>query len=468
VGTGKMLPSLDRPATSSFLTTVFRSPLYPDLFRITGLLIYIGLIWFSLGVAGPSGIRPKLVAQNTITSLLVWGVWLPLLVIVTAFFGRIWCSVCPLELVQRIGERIGRSLLGRQLAVPAYLRTGIAGVMIYVVLIFMVIATGFPMVPGNSATLLAGLLLFSLVAGIFFGNRVFCKVFCPADMLLRAFGRRGMLRIRHALSDDPSVNERNGNASLAAMSCPSHLNPKELKDSSPCILCGRCVKANASIYPVFRSMPGVPDDSWKDYGWPITILCFFLSGFVIEHIFHDSQAGKPYYVFLPNIVKKAIGIKELAGWIEAIWVMLIVPGALWISAGIIGKLWKRSLTIADIWKKISLPTMTIVTGLHIILSLKKFSHWITHGQIAFSNFLERVITQPIPDSFFLFRMPTRGRGHGRKFGLQDHLFSESAILILSLIILAIFLFFLYKEICKSKEWSSFVPFSKEFSAGRNE
>ncbi len=255
-----------------------------------------------------------------------------------------------------------------------------------------------------------------------------------------------MLRIRHAL---PNENKRCMSVSKSKDSCPSHLNPKKLSDSSPCILCGQCVKANTDLSPAFRPMPSVPDDKWKDYGWGITILGFFLSGFVLEHVFHDWQAGYRYYAFFPDMAKKAIGVKALAGWIEAIWAMIIVPCALWLSMGLIGKLFGISVGVFEIWKKITLPTITALASVHVILSLEKFSHWVTHTRIAFGNLMDRIATGLIPDSIFILRLPGRGHGHGRR--PEEHLFSEAALLGFSIIVFVMFSFFLYKEIRKSKK-----------------
>ncbi|MFW5886342.1 MAG: 4Fe-4S binding protein, partial [Bacteroidota bacterium] len=403
----KVMKSATINIIGKILTTLFRSPLFPIFFQILALIIYMGLIWFALGVDIPDGVKPKLYAQNTMTSLVVWGIWLPLLIIFTVFLGRVWCSVCPLEFIQKVGDFMGRKIFGKKLSLPVFLRNSINGVLIYSFLLFMLLATRFPQVPGNAATLLIILAVSSLAVGLFFGNRVFCKYFCPADMLLSALGRRGMLRIRQESSNDNITN-----ITVSKNSCPSYLNLKKLNDASPCTLCGQCVKSDNTVFPVFRAMPSIPDDKWNDYGWGITILAVFLTGFLFEHLFHHWQAGQHYYGFFPNLAKKVIGIKALAGWIEAIWAMIIVPCALWLSMGLIGKLFNISLSIFEIWKKITLPAITALSGLHVILSVEKFSHWITHTLIAFRNLMERVTMSLIPDSIFIVKFPKDGGCHG--------------------------------------------------------
>ena len=428
------------------LTTLFRSPLFPVFFQIAGLIIYLGLIWFSLGVAIPPGTEPKLFAQNTLPSLIVWGIWLPLLIIVTVIMGRIWCSVCPLELIQQIGDFTGKKIFGKHFHLPKPFRSPIYGALTYAFLLFMLIATRFPQVPGNTATLLTLFAVSSLTVGLFFGNRIFCLYFCPADMLMRGLGRRGIVRIRHEL---PADTKRG--IAVARTSCPSHLNPKKLNDASPCILCGHCVKSDTTLSPVFRPMPLAPDDKWEEYGWGMIILAFFLSGFVIEHVFHDWQAGSHYYAYIPDMMKKAIRIKAWAGWIEAIWAMMLVPGAVWLIMGLTGKLFCRPSGFLDVLKKITLPVLTLLTGVHFILSVEKFSHWVTHTQIAFGNLVNRITIGWVPDSFFIMKFPGCGHGHGHGCSQEVHLFSEPVLLGISMIVIVLFLFFLYREIRKSKK-----------------
>ncbi|MFP4042239.1 MAG: 4Fe-4S binding protein, partial [Bacteroidales bacterium] len=89
---------------NNFLAKLFRSRAFPTVFQIAALIVYLALIWFAVGIDVEKGIKPEISIRNNISSLIIWGIWLPLLIIVTAFFGRLWCAVCPLELVQQMGN----------------------------------------------------------------------------------------------------------------------------------------------------------------------------------------------------------------------------------------------------------------------------------------------------------------------------------------------------------------------------
>ncbi len=80
------------------MKVIFKSRWFPVAVQGALLAGYAAVIWFSMGVVVPPGAKPKVFAQTQLATLLVWGIWLPLLIVLTGFFGRIWCSVCPLEL----------------------------------------------------------------------------------------------------------------------------------------------------------------------------------------------------------------------------------------------------------------------------------------------------------------------------------------------------------------------------------
>jgi len=54
----------------NLLSVVFRLPGFPEVFQLAGLMIYVGLIWFSLGIDVPRGIIALRFMQSTLPSLL--------------------------------------------------------------------------------------------------------------------------------------------------------------------------------------------------------------------------------------------------------------------------------------------------------------------------------------------------------------------------------------------------------------
>lgn len=415
----------------SIMKVILRSRWFPVAVQGVLLVGYLAVIWFSMGIVVPPGAKPKLFAQTQLATFLVWGIWLPLLIIFTVFFGRIWCAVCPLELVQRAGSRLGKKVFQKVFFLPKLLRTGITGVLIYSFLLYSVIAMRLPQIPGNLATLLSLLLAFAFLSGAFFGNRTFCNALCPASMLLRALGRRGMIRIRED-RDAPSGTSSDVEHRIAP--CPSRLNPRRMNDSSPCILCGQCVKADPFLVPMVRRMPTVPDDDWHDYGWPVTVLAFFLSGFVIEHMFQVWPAGNVFFMTPPDAAKHALNLQAFSGTVDGVWSMLVVPGVLWLAACAAYRLFRGDGGFGGALKALSLPVMTILTGAHVILSMEKFSKWSVHFQTAVHTFKERVAAHPFPEVSMIF-MSAAGKGKQPGAASEPMLFSGSIMFAASLLMI---------------------------------
>ncbi len=147
----------------SIMKVIFRLRLFPVAVQGVLLAGCVAVIWFSMGVVVPPGAKPKVFAQSQLATLLVWGIWLPLLIVATVFFGRVWCAVCPLELVQKTGSRLGKKVFQKTFFLPKLLRTGITGVLVYSFLLYSVIAMRLPQIPGNLATLLIFLFAASLL-----------------------------------------------------------------------------------------------------------------------------------------------------------------------------------------------------------------------------------------------------------------------------------------------------------------
>ena len=265
-------------------------------------------------------------------------------------------------------------------------------------------------------------------------------------MLLRTYGQRGMLHIAKgqphlcaSCNDKGCVSATNEQQ----RSCPNGLDPRILKDSSNCTFCGQCVKfcSNQNIAPLIRKMPSIPSGKQEDFAFEVTIFAFFLSGFVIEEMFHEWHLGEYYYSFLPDAFKRLIHIKPFFGFVDGIWSMVVVPLMLWLLIGLIGKALNLATTIKKIWFRISLPLITILIGAQLVRAFSKFSDWITHLTSAFEGFIQRIILHPLPIfSTVGFSMPETSEGLYAR-----HFFSNNTILIFSLMVLTLFSWFAIKE-----------------------
>lgn len=87
---------------------VVRSAALPVLLQLVALATFIALILNGLGL-GPGMDEGVLLTfrKTNLTMLIVWELWWPGMIAVALAFGRAWCTVCPMELVNRIGAGAG-------------------------------------------------------------------------------------------------------------------------------------------------------------------------------------------------------------------------------------------------------------------------------------------------------------------------------------------------------------------------
>ncbi|MBI4881157.1 MAG: 4Fe-4S binding protein, partial [Planctomycetes bacterium] len=230
--------------------SVLRARWFPVALQVLALLAVVGLAWIGFSV-GPDRPASELLTlrKTNITTLVVWGLWWPGLIALTLLFGRVWCTVCPMELVHRLGDAAGRGLALRRPPLGPFLRAGWMTLLAYFLLQVLVAGAALHRNPHYTAWLLAALFLVAFASGLVFrGGRAFCAGFCPASALLSVYGRFTPVQLekRDAAAceecrDRQCVAAKN-RARFDRRSCPSYLRPYERAPSDGCVLCLQCAK----------------------------------------------------------------------------------------------------------------------------------------------------------------------------------------------------------------------------------
>jgi ferredoxin len=182
--------------------------------------------------------------------IFVWIVWWALLIIVMVpFFGRLWCTICPIpgpgEWLQR--RSLIRRIPGRPHSLrwrwPRRLRNiwlqnfGFLGVALF----STVILTR----PSVTAWLLLGMLLLGVVLSIFYENRVFCRYVCPVGGFIGLYSLTSSIELRvkdtQICKDHTTKDCLIGTA--CSYGCPWLVFPGNLERNTYCGLCTECLKA---------------------------------------------------------------------------------------------------------------------------------------------------------------------------------------------------------------------------------
>ena len=131
---------------------------FPVLFQVPTLLFLILLIVVSWGRFAPLGSSRSLFAKCNLGTLLIWGFWWPVVIWITVLFGRVWCMVCPLEMVNTRSERLARRLGLKQRNLPRWLMGGGMALVLYIVVQLLIAVAGLNRVPAYTALLMVCLL----------------------------------------------------------------------------------------------------------------------------------------------------------------------------------------------------------------------------------------------------------------------------------------------------------------------
>lgn len=222
---------------------LFRKAYFPIGFKYFFLLMFLILI--IIGFSAHSTDNEILIQlRNTnLANLLVWSYWWPTIIILSVFLGRIWCMVCPVEIVTSFFAKIG--FKRRR---PKFLLSG-WGITIFYILILFVGIQGFAVHRGPTfmAVYLLAILGVSVIIALYEKN-TFCRYLCPIGHLLGLYSKLSFLgwRVKDksvcAGCKDKSCIDKKYRYNMNYKSCGVDLYPASIDDNSNCILCAGCLK----------------------------------------------------------------------------------------------------------------------------------------------------------------------------------------------------------------------------------
>lgn len=367
---------------------------FPYVFQILTLGIFVILTVIGWQLYPPAGVEDKLFAKTNIVNLLIWGLWWPVMIIMTVFLGRVWCMICPLELVANLTERLARSMGIKQRTLNKWLRSGALIVGLYALIQLLVAGIHLHRVPAYTSIFLLILLVGAAVVGFLFKDRAFCRGFCPVGMLLNAYGRGGMLAVRPASSQTcQSCDQKNcvlacNRSKLDGRSCPSLLNPAKLNSNSDCLVCGQCIKACQPQYnmKIFLRFPfSFSDTREKLASVPLTLFVIMVSGFVTYELCTEWNLAKEVFLWVPQKVSELLNANIYSGWIKGLWTLFIFPLLLWSVLGGFYRLFRRDGNFLDAWRKLALPMAVLISAGHMAKAVAKIASWGAFLPLALHN-----------------------------------------------------------------------------------
>jgi hypothetical protein len=381
------------------------------------LLKYISLAAFAalvvLGFSASSS-DPAFLHQlrNTnLGNLIVWSYWWPAIVIGAIFFGRVWCMVCPVEIITSFFAKIG---LKRKR--PKWLLSGWAITIFYILILFVGIQ-GFAI--HRNPSFMAIYLLFivgvSILIGSLYEKNTFCRYVCPVGHLLGLYSRLSFIGWRvkdKSICDtckDKSCIHNKYKYNLNYKSCGVDLYPAKIEDNEHCILCAGCLKTCGK----YQSEPnaGRPNPGFKHIGFakdlfklkPLKMAEFvfviIVSGFVIYEILSEWKVSKEILMYLPNLIYDGMAVSSpfIMGIIKSIIIFGILPLIIWLIPFTITKFLGTSIKLKDYVLQFGIAFIPIIAAAHLSKAILKTTSRVPYLRHLFEDVTGMSTTQKILD-----------------------------------------------------------------------
>jgi len=234
------LPLTKIPVLAPLVRYLNSSALVVSVLKVVSMAMYVLVI-----VAGIFG---TVYAEHNLATVLVWGLWWPLVIISVFFFGSAWCAICPWEslskvLVLRKLWRRPNKNRRRTARVPKKFRNVYPALLLFMGLTWLELGAGVTSIPWATAGMALVMLVLASASLYLWERKAFCRYFCPVGRTIGYYGRLAPIEVR---PEDESVC-----ATCTTMECyhgteeiepcPTNLVVGKFSENTNCISCGSCM-----------------------------------------------------------------------------------------------------------------------------------------------------------------------------------------------------------------------------------
>ncbi|HHN74032.1 MAG TPA: 4Fe-4S binding protein [Acidobacteria bacterium] len=377
------------------INRLFRLQFFPLVLQVVSLGAFVLLVAGGL-VADTSEMGFAKVLRNTnLANLLVWSYWWPLIILSAIFLGRVWCTICPMELLTSLASRIG---LRRR--PPAWLRSGWAMTALYVAILFVGIHTlAIHRVPRRMALYLMGLAGIALLSGLLFARNAFCAHLCPVGHLLGLYARFApfgwAVRRRDLCSTckDRSCISGERAYDFQGRSCGVGLHPARIDRNDDCILCGQCLKA---CEQGGAGITDRPNPGWFRRRWFADVLepkplsaaqaafAFVVSGFVVYELLTEWNVSAAMLLWLPLKVEAIVGVGTVwgRGLLKSTLLFIGLPALFWSLPYLAFRLVGGKLALQDYVLRFGAAFLPLMAGAHATKAVIKMTSRLPYWRLA--------------------------------------------------------------------------------------
>jgi len=380
------------------MNRLFRFWWFPLLLQVITLVVFVLLIVDGFAADTNDMAFAKILRNTNLANLIVWSYWWPVIIISAIFFGRIWCMVCPMELLTSLAARIGLKYKPNRVV-----RSGWIITLFYILILFVGIHTlSIHRVPFRMSIYLMVLLTSTVIVGLVFRRNTFCAYICPVGHLLGLYTRLAPFGwSTNDMSICMSCKDHSCTAGVNAYvfqgrSCGVGLNPADIGDNTNCLLCGQCIKSCDHNNP---GIEGRPNPGWFVRSWfkdifalkPMTAaqtaFCLVVSGFVVYELFTEWNVTKGLLLWLPDNINILLGTENSwsHGLIKSLTLFVILPTLIWLLPYGLFRVTGGKLSIEKFLSVFGTAFIPIMAAAHTVKALLKTTSRIPYWENAFTD-----------------------------------------------------------------------------------
>jgi len=376
---------------------------FPFVPQVMILITFGFIIAGGWGVSTSDAALAKVLRNTNLSNLLVWSYWWPVIIVIAILIGRVWCTVCPMELVSTLAARIG---LRRR--VPGFFRSGwVITIFFTLILLVGIHALSLHRLPHRMAIYMLMLLMVALVCGLVFEKRAFCSYVCPVGHLLGLYAMISpfewraddLIKCKECKTRDCSARENYYR--LIGHSCTSNLSPPTIKDNRDCLLCTQCLKVCPHKNIRFSTRKPYADFfSGIELKTAQAAFVLLVSGFVVYEILSEWPKSGAIVTWAPDQLIEVLGItgSAVTGFFSATVMFILYPVILFSVVVVLSKFLSRTsagdIAITRTFALLLVPTMAAA---HLIKAVLKMTSRIPYWNHVFADPTGRQTAQRIFD-----------------------------------------------------------------------
>ncbi len=356
--------------------------------KIMTLAIFAILLWSGMGATSSDSSFLVELRNTNLGNLVVWSLWWPAIVVGAIVLGRVWCMVCPMELITSLCAKIGLKRRPNKFVGSGW----IISIFYMIVLLVGIQAFAIHRNPSYMSLYLIAIALVSVVIGLVYKKNTFCKSVCPIGLLLGLYSKLSIFGLRTkepstcASCKDKSCIDKRYTYNTITKSCGVGIYPAKNSSNSSCILCGGCVRSCAKYQtkspsalrpnPTYKRVVfGSELLSGKAIRWSEVAFLVILSGFVISEVWTEWEVTKQILnnisaVFTTPLNIGATHINRVA---HGVVIFMILPLVFWSLPYTVAKILGSKLKIKEYLTHYSLSFIPIVAAAHFTKAILKSS-----------------------------------------------------------------------------------------------